>query len=152
MNWLQVITFSNLTHIQVIPSAGRNVSYPYLCRQIDGDADWEQAEREAKRAIYVETQNLTHHAPRSAGRSPTPSPRRAHTLPSSPSLSDAAHATIRFLIPRCYRHYCTYIVPCHPPVLILFATYWHLRWSMYNFFFFPEDNCICHTYSLLLVK
>ncbi|XP_050714741.1 uncharacterized protein LOC126997602 isoform X3 [Eriocheir sinensis] len=51
---------------------------------IDGDADWEQVEREAKRAIYVETQNLARRGQRSAGVTPTPSPRRGLVRPTTP--------------------------------------------------------------------
>lgn len=56
----------------------------FLMPQIDGDADWEQVEREVKRAIYVETQNLTRRGQRSAGVTPTPSPRRGLVRPTTP--------------------------------------------------------------------
>ncbi|XP_071541442.1 adenylate kinase isoenzyme 5 isoform X2 [Panulirus ornatus] len=60
---------------------------------IDGDADWEQVEREVKRAIYVETQNLSRRAPRSANRTPTPSIREGSTQPASPCFSATANST-----------------------------------------------------------
>ncbi|KAG0720617.1 Adenylate kinase isoenzyme 5 [Chionoecetes opilio] len=53
---------------------------------IDGDADWEQVERETKRAIYVETQNLARRGMRSGGVTPSPSPRRGLTRPTTPTF------------------------------------------------------------------
>ncbi|XP_045134552.1 adenylate kinase isoenzyme 5-like isoform X5 [Portunus trituberculatus] len=62
---------------------------------IDGDADWEQVERETKRAIYVETQNLARRGIRSAGVTPTPSPRRGLVRPSTSTFpSEVAAATV----------------------------------------------------------
>nr|XP_045607320.1 uncharacterized protein LOC123763978 isoform X2 [Procambarus clarkii] len=59
---------------------------------IDGDADWEQVEREVKRAIYVETQSLGRRVHRSATHTPTPSLRETSSpRPASPCLSAATH-------------------------------------------------------------
>ncbi|KAG7167683.1 UMP-CMP kinase 1-like 2 [Homarus americanus] len=60
---------------------------------IDGDADWEQVEREVKRAIYVETQNLARRTHRSATHTPTPSMREGSTQPASPCLDAVTHTT-----------------------------------------------------------